>query len=232
MVTNNRTLTLKGYILVFLGYFTMNFGVFALVMMLYKLFIFSESTTEVELLQMGSLVGVITSGVTFVIFIIAFSSILKEELLLVVKNNYFVLSITAFLSIYFLNIILSFVYLSLGIESVSLNQEIIIKIFSINKFNVFLMAVVFAPIVEEFVFRKGILELFSKWGDKFGIVVSSLAFGMLHVLDSQSFIFLPIYFLLGIVFGVLYIKTNRNVVATIMTHMINNFIAVIVVLLV
>jgi uncharacterized protein len=80
--------------------------------------------------------------------------------------------------------------------------------------------IVQAPITEEFIFRGIILQRWcTKWGIYKGLLFSSLLFGFLH----PNPIGLSV---LGIIFGVLYIKT-RNLIVPIFCHAVNNTVVVI-----
>jgi len=77
-----------------------------------------------------------------------------------------------------------------------------------------------APITEEFLFRGIILQRWAtKWGISAGLLSSSLLFGFMH---PQNPIGLS---LLGIILGVLYIKT-RSLIVPIAFHALNNILAV------
>ncbi|BAY81890.1 CAAX amino terminal protease family protein [Calothrix parasitica NIES-267] len=77
-----------------------------------------------------------------------------------------------------------------------------------------------APVTEEFLFRGIILQRWAtKWGIHAGLLWSSLFFGVLH---PQNPIGLT---LLGIILGVLYIKT-RSLTVPIVFHALNNILAV------
>ncbi len=76
-----------------------------------------------------------------------------------------------------------------------------------------------APFVEEFIFRGVILNRLKKrWGITASIIVSSIAFGLIHMELAffGAFIF-------GVVMCLLYIKTE-NLFFTISIHFMNNFI--------
>ncbi|MCE5213437.1 MAG: CPBP family intramembrane metalloprotease [Methanobacterium sp.] len=82
----------------------------------------------------------------------------------------------------------------------------------------FIIAVIMAPIVEEFLFRGVILHRFTvKWGIKWGVLVSSIIFGFLHSDIIGAFIF-------ALVMCILYIKT-ACILVPILAHMINNLLA-------
>lgn len=85
---------------------------------------------------------------------------------------------------------------------------------------------VYAPVVEELVFRKSIRAFINnKW---LYALVSGLVFGGLHAISSitdyLSLLYLIPYCSLGIIFGLLYYKTN-NIFSTIIVHSIHNTIA-------
>lgn len=79
--------------------------------------------------------------------------------------------------------------------------------------------VVFAPVVEEILFRGFVLQRWSvKWGIVPGVITSSLIFGLLHFNSLGLFNF-------GLVMAILYLRTNTLFVPIIL-HALNNFIAV------
>ena len=80
-----------------------------------------------------------------------------------------------------------------------------------------IMVSVLAPIFEELVFRKLIIDRTRRYGEFTAILYSSLAFGLFHCNLYQI-----IYaFAIGIILGYVYIRTG-NVVITIIMHMIVN----------
>ena len=82
-----------------------------------------------------------------------------------------------------------------------------------------LIVVIAAPIMEELLFRKFIIDRTSKYGEGVAIVLSGLMFGLFHGNLGQF----SYAFFLGIFFGFIYIKT-RNIVYTIILHTIVNFL--------
>ena len=81
----------------------------------------------------------------------------------------------------------------------------------------FILMVILAPLIEEMVFR-GLLfsRLTKKWNMTGAMVVSSLAFGLLHMDPIGAFVF-------GIVACVLYTRT-RTLLAPMVLHALNNLI--------
>lgn len=104
----------------------------------------------------------------------------------------------------------------------------------IDSFPIFMIfnTVIYAPLTEELSFRKSIKDCTSKkW---IYVLVSGLVFGMLHIITYISspidLVYLIPYSALGIVFALLYHKTN-NIFSTITMHAMHNLLAVIVYLL-
>lgn len=68
-----------------------------------------------------------------------------------------------------------------------------------------LFLVVLAPCIEEFLFRRALIDRLAVYGEKLAVVVSALAFGLFHGNLSQFFY----AFLLGLLFGYVYLRTGR-----------------------
>ncbi len=117
----------------------------------------------------------------------------------------------------------------------AMNQAIIME--SLQGNGVILMvisAVLLGPIVEELIFRKAIFGLFKN--NTIAMIVSSFAFGIIHILSEPSIIDLMIniipYLVMGFVFGYLYIKHQRNLFVVTMVHILTNLISIISILLI
>ncbi len=90
----------------------------------------------------------------------------------------------------------------------------------------FLTLVIFTPIVEEMVFRRAIYGLAeSKWGSTAAIIISGSIFGLMHVIAFSDFIQSIPYIGMGLVFGYVYYRSNKNIYVTMGVHLINNLIA-------
>ncbi len=82
----------------------------------------------------------------------------------------------------------------------------------------FFIAVICAPIMEELLFRKALMDRTLQYGEGTSIVLSGILFGLFHG-NLNQFVYA---FLLGIFFGFVYAKT-RNVKYSIILHMVINF---------
>lgn len=64
---------------------------------------------------------------------------------------------------------------------------------------------VLAPMIEEYIFRKQMIDRMNQYGEKLSVVTSALLFGLFHGNLSQLFY----AFALGLVFGYVYLKTGK-----------------------
>lgn len=81
-----------------------------------------------------------------------------------------------------------------------------------------LVVVIAAPIVEEFLFRKFLVDRLAKYGQGVAIVVSAVTFGLYH----GNFIQLVYATLLGLVLAYVYVKSGK-IIYTIILHILINF---------
>lgn len=117
-------------------------------------------------------------------------------------------------------------------ESESVNQALLFEQFKAFPWTIVVQAVIFAPIVEEIIFRGVLYRHFKKAG-RFIIplVISTLLFAALHSLAAvleQSWSdlwFIVVYGFMGLVLAYTYEKT-QNLYSAILLHMINNAISI------
>lgn len=83
--------------------------------------------------------------------------------------------------------------------------------------------VLFAPVYEEYLFRKLICDRVVKYGQGMTIMISGLMFGLFHSNFNQFFY----AFTIGCFFAFIYVKTGR-VIYTIILHMAVNFLGSVV----
>ena len=82
-----------------------------------------------------------------------------------------------------------------------------------------LVMVVLAPVIEEYIFRKQLIDRMNIYGEKLAVITSALMFGLFHGNLSQLFY----AFALGLVFGYIYLKTGR-LCYSVGLHMLINFL--------
>lgn len=130
----------------------------------------------------------------------------------------------------------------------SANQELIVSILKsggINMILMSLMTVIFAPIIEEIVFRKCLFGLFKKNTIK-TVILSTVIFAGIHTIPTciellpgvitgdnkvtdlyLEFIYIFQYLGQAFALAFVYHKTKGNLIPCIMIHFLNNFISII-----
>lgn len=86
-----------------------------------------------------------------------------------------------------------------------------------------IVMVILAPLIEEFIFRKLIIDRTWKYGERVALLLSGLTFGLFHMNLYQFFY----AFLLGIMFAYVYIRTGKLYYSVLMHAIINFFGSVI-----
>ena len=94
--------------------------------------------------------------------------------------------------------------------SFAMDDSVVLKI---------LFMVILAPCIEEFIFRRLLIDRMRPYGGRLAVVTSALMFGLFHGNLSQFFY----AFALGLVFGYVYLKTGR-LRCSVGLHMLINFL--------
>ena len=104
----------------------------------------------------------------------------------------------------------------------AINESAVQDLISASPILAFIFTTVFAPFIEEMIFRKGIQDIFNN--KKIFIIISGIVFGLLHVIGAESifdFLYIIPYAALGMSFAHALYKTD-NIYTTIMIHLIHN----------
>lgn len=121
--------------------------------------------------------------------------------------------------VYISNIIGNIVTSIVGVIKQGQVQNTIVDIaMSVSPLTSFVAMVIAAPIMEEYIFRKLLLDRTVKYGEGLSILLSGVIFGLFHGNLNQF----AYAFILGCFYGFIYVRT-RNVLHTILMHMLNNF---------
>lgn len=108
------------------------------------------------------------------------------------------------------------------------NQIALQNSFNSNPVFIALLAMFYAPIAEELMFR-GVLRKFIK-NKKIFVIVSGVVFGLMHVIDDSKtlaeFSYVFVYSILGIYLAGIYARTN-NLCTNIFMHFMQNTLSVI-----
>ena len=136
---------------------------------------------------------------------------------------------------YVVNIISSIMITLLVPNSSSANQDAVAALTTSAPIIMVITTVFLAPFVEEMVFRVGLFQLFYTKSRFLAYLITSLAFGSVHILAglfagdfTQIFYLLP-YGLLGFVLCRLYEK-RKSIFVPMIVHMLNNLISILVLL--
>lgn len=100
---------------------------------------------------------------------------------------------------------------TLKMPDLDFSGDIVVKTLAI------LYTCIMAPILEEIIIRGFVLNSFKKYGNMTAIIVSSIAFAMIHMNPVQ----IPVGFLTGLLLGFVTIKTG-NIGLAIIIHIANN----------
>jgi len=150
----------------------------------------------------------------------AFKKDVFGNLLVIIKTFFWMIGLSLVINILITNLT--------GMNQ-SQNQNTIIGIFRSYPNLVIFQALIYAPIVEELLFRGLLYPVFSRKSIRLGILISSLLFGFSHVLQAlvlgqfQDLWFLPTYVGLGALLNLAYVKTN-SLHVSIIIHFLNNLL--------
>lgn len=155
---------------------------------------------------------------------------LKEQwLTFKITKKWIITVLLVYGMMYLSNIVISLLLTFVTNQGQSLNQESITVMFSQMPYLTVFIAVIFAPIVEEIVFRGVIFNFFRKKGFLFAALISAVLFGLIHVrpMAISDLPFVVVYAALGFFICLGYEKTN-NFYTAVTLHFLNNLLAVLV----
>ena len=166
-----------------------------------------------------------------VVFIIIDKMAFKKDWIDFKKNRklYTQNIVAGFLIVYASLIASNIILTLLGVTDTSENEMTIRMMFNdspLNLFLLFLTLTILTPIAEELIFRKVIFNFIEpRTNYKVAIVLTGVIFGLMHVINFGDFIQAIPYVLMGISFGYVYWKSNKNIYVVITVHFLNNFLS-------
>lgn len=110
-----------------------------------------------------------------------------------------------------------------AIKKTPVNNVMVTVTTGLDPVIIFIFMVLIAPVMEEILFRKLLIDRMIKYGEKTAILVSAFMFGMYHGNLNQ----LIYAFALGLFFAFIYVKTGR-LIYSILLHMVINFMGSVV----
>ena len=155
---------------------------------------------------------------------------LKSQLLSLVVTGYLFVILGNLIS----NGISQALSLLLGVDmQMAINQITIVRALNSPGMPLMLLsAIILGPVVEELIFRKAMFGLIRNV--KVALIVSSLTFGAIHLLNEASLAHALVngmsYFVMGFVFGYIYLRSNKNIWIPIFVHVLSNLIAILAIL--
>lgn len=134
-------------------------------------------------------------------------------------GQWFIALLICYAGMYVSNLIGLYLTQFIGVIKGSAVSNTIVDIASNSSLFVnFFLMVVCAPVAEELLFRKLLIDRTAKYGEAISVVISGLMFGLFHG-NLNQFIYA---FTLGVFFGFIYVKTGK-IIYSILLHMVINF---------
>lgn len=132
----------------------------------------------------------------------------------------FIMFLICYAGMYICNIAANMVATTVGSLFQNEVENVVLTVTeSINPLVNFIIMVICAPVMEELLFRKVLIDRTAQYGEGVAIVFSGLVFGLFH----GNLVQFAYAFFLGVMFGFVYVKT-RSIIYTVILHMITNFI--------
>lgn len=133
-------------------------------------------------------------------------------------GQFFVAFLIMYAATYLCNIVGNILTAIIGIFKQNPVGNVMLQVTgNINPFVNFFVIVLCAPVMEELLFRKFLVDRTAKYGEGVAIVFSGMTFGLFH----GNLVQFTYAFVLGMFLAFLYVKT-RNLVYPILLHMLQN----------
>lgn len=173
-------------------------------------------------------------GFIFIMVLVLNFKELKKDFVIFIKNIkvYLPFIIKRYLIMLGVMVIVALPIVYLNNGATSSNQSLINEMFVKIPFLTFLLSVIYAPFVEESIFRLSIRKFFDN--KLVFVLVSGILFGMLHMIDKftsfYDLLYIFQYSALGICLALAYFD-SKNIFVSMSMHFIQNFLAAVVALL-
>lgn len=136
------------------------------------------------------------------------------------KKQWVVTFLICYAGMYLANLAGNMVTTTIGrIKGTTISNDLLEILFSNGMWANLLVIVLLAPIIEELLFRKMLIDRTIQYGEGISVFLSALFFGLFHGNLNQF----AYAFVIGGIFGFVYVKTG-NVKYTIGMHMLINFV--------
>ena len=184
-----------------------------------------DITTYSNTLKYQIIIGIDLSFM-FILFLLYRKTLLKDITLYI---KYFIKNISTGTKYWIIGLcimMLSNIIISYYFPGGSANEEAVQNIIKQVPIYMVFSTIIYAPFVEELIFRKSIRDIIDN--DYLYIIISGLTFGFVHTLAGstlQELIYIIPYGALGSCFAIMHVKT-KNIYTSMTFHMIHNAIVV------
>lgn len=184
-----------------------------------------DITTYSNTLKYQIIIGIDLSFM-FILFLLYRKTLLKDITLYI---KYFIKNISTGTKYWIIGLcimMLSNIIISYYFPGGSANEEAVQNIIKQVPIYMIFSTIIYAPFVEELIFRKSIRDIIDN--DYLYIIISGLTFGFVHTLAGstlQELIYIIPYGALGSCFAIMHVKT-KNIYTSMTFHMIHNAIVV------
>ena len=199
----------------------------------------SSTYNDIELFNKANFAATLANFIVYFILFIVLIIINRDTLIAEFKKignkviSFIIFAIFGFIILYGTSYIINYLYNLYNI-GVSQNQNSIENyILHGNAILTFITVVIFAPLVEEIIYRYSIFSLIKN--KILAYVVTIICFALPHMLSTNSSIsewlllMIP-YLLSGFILALIY-DSSKNIYASIVAHCLNNLLAFIIILI-
>ena len=183
-----------------------------------SIYLWPELTQNGDLLLLSSMVPMYLIGMPVTILLVRTVPAQKVERRRMKPGHFVLAVIMSFGAVYLTNIIGNIITTFIGLlKGGDVQNQLANVTDSVSLWMIALIMVICAPVIEEYVFRKLIVERAIRYGEGTAVLLSGFMFGLFHG-NLNQFVYA---FVLGVFLAYLYVKTG-NLKITIAIHMMIN----------
>jgi len=174
-----------------------------------------------NVLNISNIISLALSFIVAGVFFIMYFKKIKKDIKKITKKQVIFTIIVSIVAV-ILNEIICQIFEKLSVNMT--NQDQIIDLISSYKILMILLCAILIPFTEEVVFRYSLGSLIKN--KVVFVIVSSILFGIMHGIELATLL----YIFIGAIYAIIYIKTDKNIIASTIAHVINNIIGIILIL--
>ena len=176
----------------------------------------ANNNSEISNDMVTTIGNIISFSFIFIIFISLYFKKIKYDAKKLTRKNVLFVIIVAILMFVF-NLIVTSVFMNLGVSMD--NQDSVNTMISNSQIIMSFLVAVAIPFIEEMVFRYSLSTIIKN--KVVFVIVSSILFGVIHGIGIAT----VLYVVLGAIISIVYLKTDKNVIASSIVHIINNLLS-------